>query len=104
MFSWKTIGKGRFDSDNQVSVTAEFDTESEGEQIPRLLEAYEDRLKAMVFLPSRKHGYEQPPYEEISPERYQKMAEGIEPIQGEIEHEHELEASYCEGGFCDPQQ
>jgi len=76
----KIIWKGRFDSDNQVSVTAEFRPEREGAQIPRILEAYEDRLKAVVFLPSRKHGYEQLPYEEISPERYQKMAEGIKQI------------------------
>mgnify|MGYP006301750699 CR=1 FL=1 len=87
--------------DNQVSCTAEFDREAEGHQIPEILAAYEDRLKAMVFLPGREHGYEQPPYEEISREEYEKMISQIEPLEGELEHERELEARFCEGGPCD---
>lgn len=47
----------RFWADNQVSCTAEFDPDAECEHIPRILEAYEDRLKAIVFLPSEQHGY-----------------------------------------------
>ena len=91
----------RYWSDNQVSCTAEFDPDEEGEQIPEILEAYEDRLKAIVFLPSREHGYEQPPYEEISREEYEEMVAGLKPIEGELEHERELEARFCEGGPCD---
>jgi adenosylcobalamin-dependent ribonucleoside-triphosphate reductase len=91
----------RYWSDNQVSCTAEFDPETEGQQIPEILAAYEDRLKAIVFLPSNQHGYEQPPYEEITREEYEEMMSNLKPIQGELEHEQELEARFCEGGPCD---
>lgn len=88
-------------SDNQVSCTAEFDSETETEEVPRLLATYEDRLKGIVFLPSRRHGNEQPPYEEITPEQYRELAARLQPLQGELEHEHELEARFCEGGVCE---
>lgn len=91
----------RFWSDNQVSCTAEFDPDREGEQIPRLLTAYEDRLKAIVFLPSRGSRYAQPPYEEISESRYREMVSRLRPLSGEIPHEDELEARFCEGGRCE---
>lgn len=91
----------RYWSDNQVSCTAEFDGERETDELPRLLSAYEDRLKAMVFLPSAKHGYEQPPYEEITKEEHDRLIERLRPLRGELPHEHELEARYCEGGVCD---
>ena len=91
----------RYWSDNQVSCTAEFDPETEAQQIPEILAAYEDRLKAIVFLPSNEHGYEQPPYEEITREEYEEMMSKVKPIQGELEHERELEARFCEGGPCD---
>jgi len=91
----------RWWSDNQVSCTAEFDPDREADDLPRILSAYEDRLKAIVFLPAAGHGYEQAPYEEITRQQYQAMTEKLQPLQGEIPHEHELEARYCEGGLCD---
>ncbi|MGD2174638.1 MAG: hypothetical protein PVJ27_04475 [Candidatus Brocadiaceae bacterium] len=91
----------RYWSDNQVSCTAEFDPDSEGDQLPDILAAYEDRLKAIVFLPSRGHGYEQPPYEQINREEYEEIVAGLEPLTGELRHEEELEARFCEGGVCD---
>ncbi len=91
----------RFWSDNQVSCTAEFDPDTEQGEIARILEAYEDRLKAIVFLPSERHGYEQPPYEEIDADTYQEMVAGLAPLEGRIEHQNELEAGFCEGGACD---
>jgi adenosylcobalamin-dependent ribonucleoside-triphosphate reductase len=91
----------RFWSDNQVSVTAEFDPDTESGQLPRILEAYEDRLKAMVFLPSRTHGYEQPPYEAITEERYRALVVNLQPLRGDLAHEREFEARYCEGGLCE---
>lgn len=87
-------------ADNQVSCTADFDPERETSELPRLLSAYEDRLKALVFLPSRGHGYEQPPYETISSVRYEEMASKLRPLKGRLEHEHGLEARFCEGGVC----
>jgi ribonucleoside-triphosphate reductase (thioredoxin) len=91
----------RYWSDNQVSCTADFDPERESPEIPRILEAYEDRLKGIAFLPAVRHGYEQPPYEEISRDEYERMLAKIKPLGGEVQHEHELEARFCEGGACE---
>jgi ribonucleoside-triphosphate reductase len=91
----------RYWSDNQVSCTADFDPESEAEEIPRVLAAYEDRLKAVAFLPATRHGYEQPPYEEITREQYERLTARIKPLRGELPHEHELEARFCDGGVCE---
>lgn len=91
----------RFWSDNQVSCTAEFDPHREVTDIPRILAAYEDRLKAIVFLPAAKHGYEQPPYEEISEDRYRKLRAVLRPLTGAVPHEPRLEAQFCEGGPCE---
>ncbi|MEW5847818.1 MAG: fused protease/ribonucleoside-triphosphate reductase [Myxococcota bacterium] len=90
----------RYWSDNQVSCTAEFDPEREGGELQRVLSAYEDRLKAMVFLPARGHGYEQPPYEEMTREQYVEQVSRLRPLEGVLDHEHELEARGCEGGVC----
>jgi hypothetical protein len=91
----------RFWSDNQVSCTAEFDPAAEGQQVPRILSAYEDRLKAMVFLPSAEHGYEQPPYQAITRDEYEERKSALKPIEGQVGHENELEARFCEGGICE---
>lgn len=88
-------------SDNQVSCTVEFDPEKESGELGRVLESYEDRLKAVVFLPSTKHGYAQPPYEEIDERRYQEMVARLKKLRGRLGHEHEQEAQFCEGGVCD---
>jgi len=88
-------------SDNQVSCTADFDPRTERDLLPQLLAQYERRLKAIVFLPAADHGYAQPPYEEITPERYRTMLAAIKPLRGELPHEQELEARFCEGGLCD---
>ncbi len=73
----------RYWADNQVSCTAEFDPELEGDDLERILQAYEDRLKAISFLPEGGHGYEQPPYEAITREEYEALTSRIEPIEGE---------------------
>ncbi len=91
----------RYWSDNQVSCTADFNPEREGADIPRILEAYEDRLKGIVFLPALQHGYEQPPYEEITREQYEDLIRRLKPVDGDVEHEHELEARYCDGDVCE---
>jgi hypothetical protein len=88
-------------SDNQVSCTADFGPESGAEEIARVLSAYEDRLKAVAFVPAEQHGYEQPPYEEIGRERYEALTEKAKPLRGELAHEHQLEDRFCDGGPCD---
>lgn len=87
-------------SDNQVSCTVDFNSGSEVKQIPAVLAAYEDRLKAISFLPATQHGYEQPPYEEITRAQYHEMTVRLRPLRGELPHEHELEAQFCDGGAC----
>lgn len=66
----------RFWSDNSVSITVTF-KEHEKQDIPRILEAYEDSLKAISFLPLKDHGYAQAPYEEITVEKYERMIQRI---------------------------
>jgi len=90
----------RFWSDNQVSCTAEFDPEEEGDTIPRLLAAYEDRLKGISFLPMEEHGYEQAPYEEISEEEYYEKKAKLEDITG-IQLEHDKEDKFCDSESCE---
>ena len=55
-------------ADNSVSATVTF-SESEAADIPRALELYESRLKAVSFLPITNHNYAQAPYEEVSREK-----------------------------------
>jgi ribonucleoside-triphosphate reductase (thioredoxin) len=63
-------------SDNSVSVTVTF-KEDEKKDISKILEAFEDELKTISFLPLENHGYEQAPYEEITKEKYKEMTKGI---------------------------
>jgi ribonucleoside-triphosphate reductase len=51
----------RYWADNQVSCTVKFKP-SEVADIPRVLEAFEDQLKGISFLPHEDHGYAQAPY------------------------------------------
>jgi adenosylcobalamin-dependent ribonucleoside-triphosphate reductase len=88
-------------ADNQVSCTATFDPETEKNGIARILEAYEDRLKAISFLPEKGHGYEQPPYEEISRQSYEEILGRLKPLAAEVPHEEQYEARFCDSGQCD---
>lgn len=51
----------RYWADNQVSCTVKFKPNEAGD-IARVLEAYEDQLKGISFLPHEDHGYPQAPY------------------------------------------
>jgi ribonucleoside-triphosphate reductase len=90
----------RWWSDNQVSCTAEFDPDTEAEEVPHLLRAYEDRLKALVMLPSRRHGYAQPPYEAVSREAYKKMTANLKPLKGDLPCD--FESRFCDTPACEP--
>jgi len=87
-------------ADNQVSCTVECGPGDGAETIARVLAAYEDRLKAISFVPAERHGYAQPPYEAISRERYESLRAGIAPLRGGLEHEQEAGDTCCEGGTC----
>jgi hypothetical protein len=90
----------RYWSDNQVSCTADFNPDTEANEISSLLAAYDAKLKAISFLPATGHKYPQPPYEEISSQEYKAMISKLKPLQGQLAHEHEMEARFCEGGMC----
>lgn len=66
----------RFWADNNVSITVTFSKEEE-KDIPKVLEAYEDSLKSISFLPIKDHNYAQAPYESITKEKYEEMIKSI---------------------------
>lgn len=90
----------RWWSDNQVSCTVEFDPDTEAQQVPALLEAYENRLKSIVMMPCKRHGYDQPPYEEISRDAYESMTARIKPLKGDLEPDDETR--FCDTPVCAP--
>ena len=69
----------RYWADNSVSITVTF-KKSEADDIPRVLEAYEDQLKAISFLPIVDHKYEQIPYETINSQTYKNMTNGLKKV------------------------
>jgi hypothetical protein len=89
-------------ADNQVSCTAEFDPDTEAEEIPRVLAAYETRLKGISFLPMKDHGYKQPPYETITEDEYNEMMKSITPLQQQNGSKlvHDQDDKFCSGEAC----
>lgn len=57
-------------SDNSVSVTLSFDSESESQHVGTVLHMYEGRLKTVSFLPMGNQVYPQMPYNTITEEEY----------------------------------
>ena len=69
-------------ADNSVSCTITFDPETEGHQIPHLLNYFQYQCKTLSFLPRLKQGaYRQMPYEKITEEQYNEMYAKIKPLQ-----------------------
>jgi len=85
-------------ADNQVSVTVTFKPE-EADDIPHILEMYEDQLKSISFLPLTGHGYQQAPYETITKEEYEKMKSRLTPIDLRARIESEAPTG-CDGEAC----
>jgi len=92
----------RYWADNNVSITVTFN-KGESEDIRRVLEAYEDQLKAISFLPISDHGYDLAPEEEIDEITYNKMTKRIrKPDFSHITSTPEGER-YCENDSCEIQ-
>jgi adenosylcobalamin-dependent ribonucleoside-triphosphate reductase len=87
-------------SDNQVSITITFKSE-EAKDIKRVLECYEDKLKSVSFLPSEDHGYEQPPYEEITKEQYEEMTSKVKEYSLESSQDRILGEKFCDSDKCE---
>lgn len=93
-------------ADNCVSVTIKFNKE-EADDVPRALELYEGRLKAVSFLPTSDHGYEQAPLEAITAQRYQEMSDSIDPaklyatLSGVATQGDGGKSLFCDGDKCE---
>jgi hypothetical protein len=85
----------RYWADNQVSCTVKFKNH-ERDDIRRVLEAYEDQLKGISFLPMSDHGYAQAPYEPCTPEEVEAYNAELKPVDYS-EYIMEAAGSY----FCD---
>jgi adenosylcobalamin-dependent ribonucleoside-triphosphate reductase len=94
-------------SDNNVSQTVTFRKE-EAHSLKDVLESYEDKIKAISFLPLSDHQYEQAPYEEITEEEYTRRKSEIiseidfsDVIMSREEDAVSKEANkYCDGESC----
>ena len=86
-------------ADNQVSATVTFKPE-ERDDIRRILELFETRLKSVSFLPLADHGYAQAPYITITQEEYERAAAAIRPLSISIDN-HDTVDAYCDGDRCE---
>jgi adenosylcobalamin-dependent ribonucleoside-triphosphate reductase len=88
-------------SDNGVSLTVTFDpATTTPEHIGSMLSWSEVNLKAVSFLPSEGHKYENPPLEKITEDEYRAaMARTSKLVL--TEHAHEAEDMGCEGVACE---
>ncbi len=87
-------------SDNQVSITITF-KEEEKKDIKNLLEAYQDQLKSISFLPLKEHGYKQAPYEEISKEIYEKLLKNLKSLYLDKIKEKARGQIFCDSELCE---
>jgi ribonucleoside-triphosphate reductase len=86
-------------SDQAVSVSVYY----KKEEIPKIKEWLRDNLaeiKTISFLAHGEHGFKQAPKETITKEQFEKLSEGIKPIDVERIGEGELESQECAGGVC----
>ena len=88
----------RWWADNNVSVTITFKPEEKGD-IVRVLEAYEDSLKTISFLPVD-HGYAQAPYEEITKERYEELTKDLTKPDFSLITSTPIGSRFCDGEAC----
>lgn len=97
----------RFWSDNAVSCTITF-SESEADQIPAILRAFDGQLKSVSFLPMTEGTYAQAPYQSVSKARWDELRANIRPIDWDALYSSESlpEASgelYCTTDRCEVQ-
>jgi adenosylcobalamin-dependent ribonucleoside-triphosphate reductase len=90
-------------ADNQVSCTVTFDPETEGEQIPHVLNYYQYHLKGISLLPRHDYGaYPQMPYEAIEEKEYDKQVKKLGKLSFGVIHKEEANVEkFCDGDFCD---
>jgi adenosylcobalamin-dependent ribonucleoside-triphosphate reductase len=70
----------RYWSDNSVSVTISFDSETEKDHVGTVLHMYDGQLKTVSFLPQGNFTYLQMPYTQITEKEYNDISLNILPI------------------------
>lgn len=70
----------RYWSDNSVSVTVSFDSNTEKDSVGTVLHMFDGQLKTVSFLPMGNHVYPQMPYTQITGEEYEEYAKELFPI------------------------
>lgn len=88
-------------ADNQVSTTIKFD-KKEAKDIPVALELYENRLKAVSFLPKDDGGfYKQAPYQAINESEYAKYLGQLKPVDYRDIRVEAVSTGGCDGDNCE---
>ncbi len=90
----------RYWADNQVSCTVKFKY-AERAEIKRVLEAYEDQMKGISFLPASDHGYAQAPYEPCTAEEVEQYNANIKPADYTAYITEAVGSSYCDSDKCE---
>ena len=90
-------------ADNQVSCTATFNPEEEGNQIPYVLNYYQYHLKGISLLPRYDYGaYKQMPYESIDEKTYKKQIKKLGELSfGVIKNEEAEIDKFCNNDSCE---
>ncbi len=89
-------------ADNCVSATIYFDKEKDGPDVEKMLAMFIPNLKSVSMLPHSGHGYQQPPYEPITFEEYEKRKSQFKPIDYKSVSGNVPEGSkYCSGDTCE---
>ena len=90
-------------ADNQVSCTVTFDPETEGEQIPQVLNYFQYHLKGISLLPRHDYGaYPQMPYEAIDEKEYNKQMKKLGKLSfGVIKNEEAEIDKFCNNDSCE---
>ena len=86
-------------ADNQVSATVTFNPD-EAQDIPKILELYENKLKSISFLPLTDHSYPQAPYQTITQETFLQASEKMKPLDFGVINTDEAEDVFCDGDKC----
>ena len=93
-------------ADNQVSCTVTFNPETEGDEIPNVLNYFQYHLKGISLLPRHDWGaYPQMPYEAIDEKEYNKQIKKLGKLSfGVIKAEEANIEKFCDGDFCDVEE
>jgi len=86
-------------SDNSVSVTVYYTKEELPEIKDWLRENLSENLKTVSFC-MKKHGFQLPPYEEITKEQYDEMIATTTPITRVVDHGNFEIENNCDSGHC----